>query len=128
MFPCSIFRARQKRRSNTALFCYPGSDKQRLSVVFYRFCMLPLLNNSQIANNIILFLYIVSLTNFYLHNPLKKAFALSRSFLSGCPFDMPPISLNGPNVSYPLQENSPTILPCFSFIIPFIESKTGLPP
>ena len=23
MFPCSIFRARQKRRSNTALFCYP---------------------------------------------------------------------------------------------------------
>ena len=23
MFPCSIFRARQKRRSDTALFCYP---------------------------------------------------------------------------------------------------------
>ena len=127
MFPCSIFRARQKRRSNTALFCYPeatNSDFQSFLSVLHP----SLLNNSQIANNIILFLYIVSLTNFYLHNPLKKAFALSRSFLSGCPFDIPPISLNGPNVSYPLQENSPTILPCFSFIIPFIESNTGLPP
>ena len=27
MFPCSIFRARQKRRRNTALFCYPEDNE-----------------------------------------------------------------------------------------------------
>ena len=47
------------------------------------------------------------------------AFFISSSF--GWPLAIPPTSLNGPNVSYPLQPNFPTTLACFLSKICFMD-------
>ena len=51
------------------------------------------------------------------HTPTKKLIAASISFLSGCPFEMPPMSLNGPYVSKPRQPYSPRIFEFFRLAI-----------
>ena len=50
---------------------------------------------------------------------LELAYAPPFSSALGCPFEIPPIAFSGPNVSNPLQLNSPKIAQCFCCAIFF---------
>ena len=52
-------------------------------------------------------------SSLYFYKFFTNSTAFWISLSSGCPFAIPPTSLNGPNVSYPLHPNLPSTLACF---------------